>query len=345
MAFREQSRFNRLPWAMALGVLSIALLAAPAAPVFAQQGDAADVRTDAMFGMHGFTPVPQDNVFATTPGLEQQARRSTFTFNALAPLAFTSNALAGPSGVPTDQNSAKFNPSAGLSWATPVFDLPFRFTANARAELDRFTAVPSAGFDKIFVSGRLQYVDANNDQAFSPYISYGPRLSYAPFYQSWLQTRQDLTFGINKTFNYDANFQRVAFSGNSFAEAIWSFGVTTGFQRRFANPAPSSWAVFLVPSASYVISPQWNVSAGIFMQRRGFDSFQGVSDEEWFIEPVATLEFVLPSSWFGSERNAALIGRPALDFQVAYEKNWSPLATFNYDQWTAGGALKFGWRF
>ena len=94
-----------------------------------------------------------------------------------------------------------------------------------------------------------------------------------------------------------------------------------------------------------MISPQWNVSAGVFMQRRGFDAFQGVSDEEWFIEPVATLEFVLPSSWFGSERNAALIGRPALDFQVAYERNWSPLATFNYDQWTAGGALKFGWRF
>jgi len=179
-------------------VLALLVLIVMAGPSFAQS-DAADARTDAMLGMHGYTPVPQDNVFATAPGLEQQARRSTFTLNGLAPLAFTSNALAGPSGVPTDQNSAKFNPSAGISWATPVFDLPFRFTANARAELDRFTAVPSAGFDKIFVSGRLQYVDANNDQAFSPYISYGPRLSYAPFYQSWLQTRQDLTFGGSRT--------------------------------------------------------------------------------------------------------------------------------------------------
>ncbi|HLG46700.1 MAG TPA: hypothetical protein VKY24_10710 [Reyranella sp.] len=337
--------YRRMKAPACLLTVSLAMLAASAVAQVGGHDDADQARTDAMFGMHGYTPVPQDNVFATAPGLEQQARRSTFTFNIVAPIAFTSNALSGPSGVPTDQNSAKFNPSAGLSWTAPVFDLPFKITVNARAELDRFTVVPSADFDKIFLSGRLQYVDANNDQAFSPYVSYGPRLSYTPFYAGWLQTRQDLTFGINKTFNYDANFQRVAFSGNSFAETTWSFGVTTGFQRRFANPPPSSWAVFLVPSASYVISPQWNLGVGVFMQRRGFDSFLGQSDEEWFIEPIATLEFVLPSRWFGSEANAALIGRPALDFQVAYEKNWSPLATFNYDQWVVGAALKFGWRF
>lgn len=338
---------------MATGVristLSLGLLIWQALPLSAQgsqHDDASQARTDAMFGMHGYTPVLQDNVFATTPGLEQQARRSTFTFNILAPIFYTSNALSGPSGVPTDQNSAVFRPVVGVSWATPVFDLPFRFTGAARAEVDRFTAVPSADFDKVAVSGRLQYVDPTNDQAYSPYIAYAPRWSYTPFYQGWLQTRHDLNFGVNKTFNYDANFKRVPFAANTLSETTWSFGATVFFQRRFSDPAPGSWAFFVIPSATYVISEQWNVSLGLDFLHRGFDVIQGgPAEEDWFLQPILTLEYVLPSAWFGSERNAALLGRPALDFQVSYERNWSNNPTFDYSAWNVGAALKIGWRF
>ncbi|GEP58231.1 hypothetical protein [Reyranella soli] len=300
-----------------------------------------------MFGTpdrYGVTP--QDNIFATTPGLEQQARRSAFTFNILAPISYNSNAAAGPSGVPTDKNSAEFSPVVGLSWSTPVFDLPLRFTANARAEVDRFTQVPSADFDKIVLSSRLQYVDPTNDQAYSPYIVYAPRWSYTPFYQDWLQTRQDLSVGVNKTFNFDANFRRVPFAADTLAETTWSFGVTTFFQRRFSNPGPSSWALFVIPSATYVFSEQWNLSLGVEFMRRAFESYQGgPADEDWLLQPIATLEFVLPSAWFGSDRNATLVGRPALDFQVAYERNWSTVPVFDYSALHVGVALKMGWRF
>jgi hypothetical protein len=198
---------------------AVVLMATPAQLAAQAHGDAEDARIDAMFGApNRYGVAPPDNIFATTPGLEQQARRSTFIFNGLAPISYSSNAMAGPSGVPTDQNSALFNPVVGLSWTTPVFDLPFRFTANARAEIDAYTAVPTADFDKVAVSGRLQYVDATNDQAYSPYVAYAPRWSYAPFYQNWLQTRQDLSFGVNKTFNFDANFRRVAFAAATLAE-------------------------------------------------------------------------------------------------------------------------------
>jgi hypothetical protein len=331
-----------------LTILSAVLLMAAAGRLAAQQHtDAQEGRIDAMFGTpdrYGVTP--QDNIFATTPGLEQQVRRSTFTFNILAPISYNSNALLPPSGVPTDQNSAEFSPVVGLSWATPVLDLPLRFTANVRAEVDRFTQVPSADFDKVALSGRLQYVDPVNDQAYSPYIAYAARFGYTPFYQSWLQTRQDLNVGVNKTFNYDANFRRVAISGNTLAETTWSFGVTTFFQRRFTNPAPSSWALFIVPSATYIISEQWNLSLGVEFMRRAFDSHQGgFAEEDWLLQPIATLEFVLPSAWFGSDRNAALFGRPALDFQMAYERNWSNVPTFDFSAWHVGVALKMGWRF
>jgi len=344
---------DSLSWRMATGVrisaLSLGLLIGEALPLSAQVNDQREdgnsARYDAMFGTpNPYTPTPPTNVFATTPGQEQQVPRSQFIVNGLAPFFFNSNAeaMASPAG---GTNSAEFSPIVGASWSTPVFDLPFKFTGTARAEFERFTQAPNADFDKVRLSARLQYVDPDDDQAFSPYLSYSPRWDFAPFYKSWFETRQDLTVGINKIFNYDANFRRVPFSGNTFAETTWSLGVTVGFQRRFTTPTPGSWAVFLVPSASYVISPQWNISLGAYMERRGFDFYQGVSDEDWFIEPIATLEFVLPSRWFGSDANAALIGRPALDFQVAYERNWSTLAAFNYGQWTVGGALKFGWRF
>src|SRR4029453_15891524 len=128
---------------------------------------------------------------------------------------------------------------------------PFMFTALARAEVDRFTQVPTADFDKVALSGRLQYIDPANDQAYSPYVAYAPRWAFAPFYQSCLQTRQDLNVGVNKPSTYVADFPRGASSGNTLAETIWSFGVTTFFQRRFSNPAPSSWALFVIPSVAY----------------------------------------------------------------------------------------------
>jgi len=334
-----------------LALLSFALLVAAVSPVAAQHtsahtdGEAA--RTDAMFGTPDrYGVVPQDNLFATTPGLEQQARQQRFTFNVLVPFSFNSNPEELNTAFGGGTNTAEFSPIVGLSFSSPLFDLPFRVTANVRAEVDRFTQAPSVDFDKVGGNARIQYVDPTNDQAYSPYIVYAPRWDFTPFYQSWFETRQDLSFGVNKTFNYDANFRRVAFSGNTLAETVLSFGVTTFIQRRFSNPAPSSWAFFVIPSATYVISDQWNVSLGLDFLRRAFDSFQGgFAEEDWFLQPIATLEYVLPSAWFGSDRNATLLGRPALDFQAAYERNWSNVPAFDYSAWHVGVALKLGWRF
>jgi hypothetical protein len=327
-----------------LALAATVLISTPLAAQFRDQHeDANSARYDAMFGMPGsYGIAAPSNLFATSPGLEQQARRSQFTINGLLPMFFNSNAEALTTG---GTNSAEFSPILGASWSTPVFDLPIRFTANARAEVDRFTQAPTVDFDKLAVSGRLQFVDSANDQAYSPYISYAPRWDFAPFYQSWRATRQDLNFGVNKVFNFDANFQRVAFAGDTFADTTWSVGVTAAVQRRFRDPAPGSWAAFFIPSMTYVMSPQWNLSLGIDLERRAFDSYYGFNQEDWFIEPIATVEFVLPESWFGSAATAAMVGRPAIDFQVAYEKNWSNLPSANYEVWHVGAALKLGWRF
>ena len=313
-------------------------------------GDSA--RIDAMFGTPDrYGTTPQDNIFATTPGLEQQARRSQFTINGLLPMFYNSNANLAPMNGPAGINSAEFSPILGASWSTPVFDLPLRFTANARAEVDRFTqapaqaAVSAAEFDKIALSGRLQYIDPTNDQNFSPYFVYAPRFDFDPFFRERFATRQDLNLGVNKVYNFDGSFQRVAFSANTLADTVWSLGVTAFAQRRFRDPQPSSWAFFLIPSATYVINEQWNVSFGAELAFRTFDPYLGFTENEWFLEPIVTLEFVLPSAWFGSERKATLFGRPAIDLQMAYEQNWSNIAAFTYGAMHVGAALKLGWRF
>jgi len=150
--------------------------------------------------------MPQDNLFATTPGLEQQARPHRFTFNVLVPFSFNSNPEELNTAFGGGTNTAEFSPIVGLSFSSPLFDLPFRVTANVRAEVDRFTQAPSVDFDKVGGNARIQYIDPTNDQAYSPYVVYAPRWDFTPFYQSWFETRQDLSFGVNKTFNYDANF-------------------------------------------------------------------------------------------------------------------------------------------
>lgn len=347
LPFRKGPWIDRLPGGLVVAatlsfVVSAITSERAAAQSNDQSEDASEARYDAMFGMRGYTPTPYTDLYATTPGLEQQPRRSQFTIFGLAPITFNSNAEALPAG---GTNTAEFSPLLGVSWTTPVFDLPLKFSATVRAEVDRFTQAPSLDFDKLAVVGRLQYVDPNNDQSYSPFISYAPRFDFAPFFRSRFATRQDVNFGINKTFNYDESLRRVAFSGDTFADTTYSFGLTAVFQRRFREPAPGSWATFLVPSMTYVINEQWNFSAGALLERRAFDSYYGFSQEDWLVEPIVTLEFVLPSAWFGSATNATIVGRPALDFQVAYEKNWSNLEAANFSIWHAGVALKMGWRF
>ena len=351
-----EERSGRLPRGfIALAALSSAVLVAPIDKVFAQHSDAHSdgdsARIDAMFGTPDrYGTTPQDNIFATTPGLEQQARRSQFTINGLLPMFYNSNANLAPTNGPAGINSAEFSPILGASWSTPVFDLPLRFTANARAEVDRFTqawqpAVSFANFDKIALSGRLQYVDPTDDQAFSPYFAYAPRFDFDPFFRERFATRQDLNLGVNKTYNFDASLKRVPFSPNTLSETIWSLGMTMFAQRRFRDPEPSSWAFYAIPSATYVINEQWNVSLGAELMFRTFDPYLGFTENEWFLEPIATLEFVLPSAWFGSDRNATLFGRPAIDLQMAYERNWSNIEAFSFAVWHVGAALKLGWRF
>jgi hypothetical protein len=214
------------------------------------------------------TTMQPSNLIATAPGLEQQASSSQIRFNLLVPFGYNSNAeKISPGGTPTFQ----LRPVGSLSWAAPLFELPVRLSANVALESQRFLDSSSADIDKIGGSIRLQYVDRNNDQSFSPYFACAPRLDFIPTFSSNIATRQDVNFGFNKRLNLDGNFLSIPPAGNTSASTVWSFGLTVAGQRRLREPGPASSALYVIPSVSYVISEQWNASLALEMIGRWFD--------------------------------------------------------------------------
>ena len=305
--------------------------------------DGADFRVDALLATPDqLTPVPQDNLIATAPGLEQQTPLVRITGNVLAPIYYNSNAESASSG---GTQTVEGSPFVGLSIAGQLGELPVRLSSGVNAEWDRYGNAPSAEFDKLRTYIRLQYVDAANDQAFSPFVSFVPRQDFTPTFAVNFATRYDLNLGFNKVFAFDGNFDRVPFSSSSAAASVWRFGLTVLVQRRFRSAPPESYALFAVPSVSYVISPQWNASLAIDLTRRWFDAFAGTSQRNFTLEPVAVLEYVVPATWLGGERTARLFGRPAIDGLVGVERNWSNVSTASFTQFVAGLVFKFGWRF
>jgi hypothetical protein len=302
--------------------------------------DAQSARLDALTATpNRQTPVSQDNAIATAPGLEQQTPRPQITVNLLAPIFFNSNAEAvGSGGTATAEGS----PVVRMSMAGQLANLPIRLTASVSTEWDRFASASSVDFDKLRTSLRAQYVDADNDQAYSPFVAFVPRLDFDPTFATRFATRYDLDFGVNKVFNFDGDHHRVGFSGDSAASTAWSLGFTAGAQRRWRDPSPSSYAVLLTPSISYVISQEWNAEFVLDITQRWYDSSAA---HELTVEPIGVLEYVVPDRWLGGATAARWFGRPSIDFLVSYERNWANIPRATYTQWVAGLVFKAGWRF
>jgi hypothetical protein len=54
---------------------------------------------------------------------------------------------------------------------------------------------------------------------------------------------------------------------------------------------------------------------------------------------------VIPTSVFGGDKLANLIGRPVIDLQGSHLNVWSTVLGVSYTQYEASLTLKLGWRF
>jgi hypothetical protein len=332
-------------------VLALAVVFAPALAAAQAVGDRSDAgvdadeaRTDALLGtLNLATPQPFDNLYSTAPGAEQQVVRPQVRLNGLLPLNWDSNPLELGSG--SDASWGTF-PVGNLSAAAPVGDLPFRVSVNARSEFKRFFDQPDADIDRLTFSGRIQYVDPTNDQAFSPYLAIAPRFSYLPTFSDQTEARQDFNLGFNKSWHFDRSFRLVPVGPDTAAETVWSFGLTAFAQKRLRQPQLSSDALVMIPSVSWAISKDWNASFAVELLGRRYEPNRfGEASRDWEALPIVTVEYVIPASLFGSDSLANLLGRPAIDLQGSHLKVWSTVPGVSFGQWEASATLKVGWRF
>ena len=271
--------------------------------------DADDARNAALLGtLNLATPEPFDSLISTAPGAEQQVARPQIRLNGLAPLNFDSNALAIGSGGPQSWGTFPF---ANLSAAAPVGDLPFRVSVTASSQFKRFFDASDADVDRLTFSGRIQYVDPANDQAFSPYFAITPRFSYLPTFSDQTEARQDFNLGFNKRFNFDGSFRPVPIGADTSAATVWSFGLTAFAQNRQRQPQLSSNALFLIPSVAWVISEDWNASFAVELLGRWYEADRfGATSRDWEALPIGTLEYVIPASLFGNDQRRACSDGP-----------------------------------
>ena len=87
-----------------------------------------------------------------------------------------------------------------------LFDTPIRVSAAASLETERFVNAPGAAIDYIRPSARAQCINPLDDQDYSPFLSYVPRLDFDFTFANNFATRQDLNLGIDKVFNFDGAF-------------------------------------------------------------------------------------------------------------------------------------------
>lgn len=306
--------------------------------------DADQARTDALLGtLNLTTPEPFDNLYSTAPGAEQQVVRPQIQLNGLLPLNWDSNPLELGSG--SDASWGTF-PVGNLSAAAPVGDLPFRVSVSARSEFKRFFNQPDADIDRLTFSGRIQYTDPTNDQAFSPYFAITPRFSYLPTFSDQTEARQDFNLGFNKAWHFDQSFQLVPIAADTSAETVWSFGLTAFAQRRLRQPQLSSDALVLIPSVSWAISKDWNASFAVELLGRWYEPNRfGEASRDWEALPILTVEYVIPASLIGGDHFADLLGRPAIDLQGSHLNVWSTVPGVSFGQWEASATLKVGWQF
>jgi hypothetical protein len=348
---------------LAAQALSAPLLLLTALPAVGQDGTRADIqqaRADAAASTGRGSLVSRYAFASADAGTGPDLG---LTLNGLWPIYYNSNAEAIPSG---GTKTAETNPEFRLSWAKQLQQMPIKLTALVDANSDRYARSNGADGDLTYGKFRAQYITGNNDQEFEPFVNYGPKSAFTPTFEAGTTATHDFTIGFDKAFNYDYMFRRIGsnspfgISGDTSGATVWSFGFTGTLTRRLTNAGQDSIIATASPSVTYNLTnlpnanatdAQWNVSLGTNISRRWYDKSGSMTRMDWVVNPVLTIEFVPPSSWFkgvnehDQDASRKALGKPVIDFQLAFAQDSSNQAAHSFHQWSIGPMLKTGWKF
>lgn len=286
-----------------------------------------------------------------------------FTFNALLPVYYNSNAETVPSG---GTQTAETNPELRLGWTKQLQQMPIKLSALVDANSDRYARSNGADGDVTYGKFRTQYVTGYNDQEFEPFFQYNPQSAFNPTFASATTAQHNFTIGFDKAFNFDDKFRRIGgdspigIGGDTSAATVWSLGFTGTLTRRLTNGGADSTIATAAPSITYNLTnipnsnttdAQWNISFETDVSRRWYDTIGGTTRMDWVVSPILTVEFVPPGRWFKGvnelerENSRKFLGRPVIDFQIAFARDSSNQPGISYRQWAIGPMLKTAWKF
>jgi hypothetical protein len=291
--------------------------------------------------------------FSTYPNAGSEVAR--FSFNFLAPLDFTNNAIFAPF---SPRNEFEATPEVRLGFLVHPTSLPVQFSASVDELSDRYSSFAFANYDQLYGTLRLDWTGTDEISVrdrWIPYLSYSPQQVFVPFFNSDAQRTQDFAVGVNKLWDFTANWTKLDTAAPDYP--TWELGLQAGVQRRIVNVGNDSDAILVSPSVKWSSSNgngwiecardscgQLATSLGVNLTQRWYGNNAG---REWDVSPILTIAWVLPGKYFNHD--AARYGTPEIDFQLAYyRQNVSeegPYEGFVTQQWSLGPTVKVGWNF
>lgn len=153
---------------------------------------------------------------------------------------------------------------------------------------------PGAIIDYIRPSARAQYINPENDQDYSPFLSYLPRLDFDPTFANNFATRQDLNLGIDKVFNFDGEFNRIRRRPTARARRSGHSASALGGSGASAIQPLNPIRFFTTRPRHASFPSKWNASFSMPITRRWFDTISGVSQRNLTWELTSVVEYVIP---------------------------------------------------
>jgi len=260
-----------------------------------------------------------------------------FNFNITAPLYYNSNAQEVQSG---GSAALEGDPELELGWTRGLTSLPVKLSVRLRADADRYAGVPQGNEEETSATVKLQHYDAKDDQAPAPFVSYKGTLLFAATFSPWTQTKNDFAIGLAKLFTFDGDLHALPASGRSSADAVWSLTLSASVQRRLRTPGADSIALVGLAAVSYAPIDTLDVSLGVDIKQRWFDSTvirsATTARRDFSLEPLLTIVW---------DPSAILAGSPLIGLEIDFERQSSSLPNKSYSQWAVGPLLTAGWKF
>ena len=210
-----------------------------------------------------------------------------FSLTLSMPLFFTSNAETVSAG---GTGTLEGNPELRLEYKQRLGQSRIQIRANGDLGVDRYER--SNGGDQDAAAGglRILYIDPDDDQAFAPFVEYAPKYLFDPTFSRVAERRHNIAFGFEKSFNFDGAFSPVAPRPDTSSDTVWALGFSAKLQRRFDDLVPSSYAVYLTPSATWSISDRWNVNCETNLVRRFHDVAAGQHRRDWRLQHARSVQ-------------------------------------------------------